>query len=113
MIAAGKTPVSICKSNLKYMYWSFAQQLAHHTVNGCNLRPGDLCGTGTISGATPDSFGSLLELSWNGQKPVAVGPDTRSFIEDGDRVLMRGYAQGEGYRVGFGECDGELLPARQ
>ncbi|KAJ1978695.1 hypothetical protein H4R33_005913 [Dimargaris cristalligena] len=103
---------SICHSNLKYLYWSFAQQLAHHTVNGCNLNPGDLCGTGTISGPTEDSYGSLLELSWAGQKEVALGPDTkRKFIQDGDSVLMTGYCQADGYRVGFGDCEGTIKPA--
>ncbi|KAI9137821.1 hypothetical protein BKA69DRAFT_1159517 [Paraphysoderma sedebokerense] len=105
---------TICKSNLKYMYWSFKQQLAHHTVNGCNMRPGDLCGTGTISGPTPDSFGSLLELSWAGQQSIDFGNGvTRKFIEDGDEVLMTGYCQSKegGFRVGFGGVTSVIQPA--
>ncbi|KAI9290981.1 Fumarylacetoacetase [Neoconidiobolus thromboides FSU 785] len=95
-------PVS--KSNLKYMYWTFKQQLAHHTVNGCNLRPGDLLGSGTISGADESSYGSLLELTWSGQKELQVGNNTRKFLQDGDEVDLIGYCQGDGFRVGFGNC---------
>ncbi|KAJ1919838.1 hypothetical protein H4219_001747 [Mycoemilia scoparia] len=107
----------ICRSNLKYMYWTIKQQLVHHTVNGCNIRPGDLCGTGTISGPIEDSYGSLLELSWSGQKDVLVGKDgsiTRKFIEDGDEVKLIGYCSNpEGnYIVGFGECVGKILPPK-
>lgn len=102
---------TVCRSNLKHLYWSFRQQLAHHTVNGCNMRTGDICGTGTISGPTEDSFGSLLELSWNGTKPLALAADTtRTFLEDGDTVVMSGVCQGDGYRVGFGECVGTVAP---
>jgi len=93
------------------MYWSLKQQLAHHTVNGCNTRPGDLCGTGTISGPTEDSRGSLLEITWNGQNEV--DGIKRKFIEDGDEIVLTGYCQGEGYLVGFGECSGKILPALQ
>ena len=105
-------PQRICASNTKYLYWSIAQQLAHHTVNGCNLRPGDLLASGTISGPTPDSFGSLMELSWRGSRPIQL-PDgeTRSFLQDGDRVTMTGWCQGNGYRVGFGDGAGAILPA--
>src|SRR5262245_51313350 len=107
-------PQIICRSNHRHLYWNIAQQLAHHTVNGCNLRPGDLLASGTISGPTPDSFGSLLELSWRGTKPLALpNGETRSFLEDGDRVTMRGWCQGQGYRVGFGEVTGKILPGRQ
>ncbi|KAJ1911227.1 hypothetical protein IWQ60_010240 [Tieghemiomyces parasiticus] len=103
---------TIARSNLKYMYWSFAQQLAHHTVNGCNLNPGDLCGTGTLSGPTEDSYGSLLELSWSGQKEISLGGEIkRKFIEDGDSVRLTGFCQGDGYRVGFGDCTGQIEPA--
>jgi len=103
---------TISRSNLKYMYWSLAQQLAHHTVNGCNTRTGDLCGTGTISGPTEDSYGSLVELCWGGQKEVDCGNGIkRKFLQDGDEVLLTGYCQGEGYRIGFGECRGKILPA--
>jgi fumarylacetoacetase len=105
-------PHTICRSNAKYLYWNVCQQLAHHTVNGCNLRTGDLLATGTISGPTPDAFGSMLELSWRGSKPIAFpNGDTRTFLRDGDRVTMTGWCQGSGYRVGFGEVSGTLLPA--
>jgi len=105
-------PHTICETNFKYMYWNVCQQLAHHTVNGCNTRPGDLMASGTISGPTEDSYGSMLELSWRGENPVDL-PDgeTRAFLEDGDRVVMQGYAQGDGYRVGFGTAEGKMLPA--
>ncbi|KAJ2139158.1 hypothetical protein IW139_000825 [Coemansia sp. RSA 353] len=104
---------ALTRSNLKYMYWSLRQQLAHHTVNGCNMRPGDLCGTGTISGLTEESFGSMLELSWSGKNPIKLGSSeiSRTFVEDNDTVRLTGYCQGEGYRVGFGECTGTILPA--
>ena len=104
---------TIARTNFKYMYWSMAQQLAHHTVSGCNTRVGDLMGSGTISGPTPDSFGSLLELTWNGTRPLALeGGETRSFIVDGDELTLAGWCQGDGYRVGFGTCAGKILPAR-
>jgi fumarylacetoacetase len=107
-------PHAVCRSNARHLYWSFSQQLAHHTINGCNLRPGDLLATGTISGPTPDSFGSMLELSWRGSKPVPLPNDeTRSFLNDGDRVVMTGWCDGPGYRIGFGEVSGRILPARQ
>jgi len=108
------TATTICKTNYGAMYWSMAQQLAHHTVSGCNLRVGDLMGSGTISGSTPDSYGSLLELSWNGQKPLTMADGTtqRSFLQDGDRITMNGWCQGQGYRVGFGAVTGKVLPAR-
>ena len=103
---------TVCRTNFRHLYWSMAQQLAHHTVSGCNTRVGDLMGSGTISGPTPDSFGSLLELTWNGKNPLTLeGGVTRSFIEDGDELILAGWAQGEGYRVGFGECRGTVLPA--
>ena len=95
------------------MYWTMAQQLAHHTVSGCNVRVGDLMGSGTISGTTPDSYGSLLELTFNGKQPLELGNGVkRAFLEDGDEVIMTGWCQGDGYRVGFGEVRGEILPAR-
>jgi len=103
---------TIARTNFRHMYWSMAQQLAHHTVSGCNTRVGDLMGSGTISGPTPDSFGSLLELTWNGEKPLTLpGGESRRFIEDGDRMTLRGWCQGDGYRVGFGECAGTIVPA--
>ncbi|MDP2778127.1 MAG: fumarylacetoacetase, partial [Anaerolineales bacterium] len=102
----------ISRSNLKHIYWSIVQQLTHHTVTGCNMRTGDLCGTGTISGPTEGSYGSLLELTWRGEKPIALpNGETRKFLQDGDIVVMKGYCQGEGFRVGFGEVTGKILPA--
>jgi fumarylacetoacetase len=99
----------ISKSNLKYMYWTFKQQLAHHTVNGCNMRSGDLCASGTLSGPTQDSLGSLLELSLNGANPIAVGDAKRAFIEDGDELIIKGKALGG--KIGFGQCAGVVLPS--
>ncbi|MGF6264742.1 fumarylacetoacetase [Paraburkholderia youngii] len=105
---------TIARTNFKYMYWTMAQQLAHHTVAGCNTRVGDLMGSGTISGPTEDSYGSLLELTWNGKKPLELQEGgTRTFIEDGDELTLVGWCQGDGYRVGFGACAGEILPARE
>eukprot|EP00043_Microstomoeca_roanoka_P019598 m.223630 g.223630 ORF g.223630 m.223630 type:complete len:421 (+) comp17026_c5_seq1:114-1376(+) len=107
---AGKV---VSHTNFKYMYWTMKQQLAHHTINGCNVRPGDLLGSGTISGTDPNSYGSMIELSWKGTKEIDVGDGmTRKFLQDGDSVVLTGYCQGDGYRVGFGECRGKLLPAR-
>lgn len=102
----------VTNSNFKYMYWTMEQQLAHHTVNGCNMRVGDMCGSGTISGPTPDSYGSMLEISWRGTKPVDM-PDgsQRKFINDGDTVKMYGYCEKDGLRIGFGEVSTEVLPA--
>lgn len=109
--AAEATQIS--RTNFKHMYWSMAQQLAHHTISGCNTRVGDLMGSGTISGPTRDSLGSLLEMTFNGREPITLKTgESRSFIEDGDALSLRGYCQGEGYRVGFGFCDGVVLPAR-
>uniref|UniRef100_A0AAQ5Y5N2 Fumarylacetoacetase n=1 Tax=Amphiprion ocellaris TaxID=80972 RepID=A0AAQ5Y5N2_AMPOC len=103
--------ISLCLS-LKYMYWTMKQQLTHHTVNGCNVRPGDLLASGTISGPDPESFGSMLELSWRGSKTIDLGGgQTRTFLNDGDEVTITGYCQGDGYRVGFGPCRGTVLPA--
>jgi fumarylacetoacetase len=103
----------VCNSNFKYMYWNMAQQLAHHTVNGCNVRGGDLLGSGTISGPTPDSYGSMLELAWKGTKPVQMSDGTeRKFIKDGDTVTMRGFCQNDKIRLGFGEVTSKLLPSK-
>lgn len=103
----------ICSSNQKYMYWNMAQQLAHHTVNGCNVKCGDLMGSGTISGPTPDSYGSMLELAWKGTKPLKMSDGTeRKFIQDHDSVIMRGYCEKNGIRVGFGEVSAKILPAK-
>ncbi len=102
----------ICETNFKYMYWSMAQQLTHHTITGCKVEVGDMMGSGTISGSTPDSYGSMLEIAWNATKPVTLdGGATRSFIEDGDTVIMKGYSEKDGIRVGFGEVRGKVLPA--
>jgi fumarylacetoacetase len=105
--------VSVCKSNFKYMYWNMSQQLAHHTINGCNMRTGDLCGSGTISGPHPGSYGSMLELTWKGTKPFVM-PDgsERKFINDNDTVIMRGYCEKNEIRVGFGEVAVTILPAK-
>lgn len=104
------TPHVISRTNLNYLYWSMTQQLAHHTGNGCNLRPGDLLASGTISGPTPDSLGSMLEICWNGERALDLpNGETRKMLEDGDTVIMTGFAQGDGYRVGFGEVAGELV----
>lgn len=109
----GKKPSQVCASNFKSMYWNVAQQLAHHTVNGCNINVGDIMASGTISGSTEDSFGSMLELSWNGTKDVKLEDgEERKFIEDGDTVIMKGFAEKNGIRVGFGEVSGQILPAK-
>ena len=104
-------PHPICRSNFRYLYWNMCQQLAHHTITGCNLRPGDLLASGTISGPSPDSYGSMLELTWRGSQPLALpNGESRKFLQDGDRVTLTGWAQGDGYRVGFGEVSARLLP---
>lgn len=103
----------ICQSNYKYMYWNMAQQLAHHTINGCNVEVGDLYASGTISGSEPNSFGSMLELTWRGQNPLKLSDGTeRKFIEDHDTIIMRGFSEKDGIRVGFGEVRGKVLPAK-
>ena len=103
-------PHRVCASNFKHLYWDLRQQLAHHTVNGCNLRPGDLLASGTISGPTPDSYGSLLELTWRGSKPLKLpSGEERTFLQDGDRVTLTGWCQGAGYRVGFGAAAGRVV----
>ena len=102
----------VSRSNFKYMYWNMAQQIAHHTSNGCNLNVGDLMASGTISGKNPDSYGSMLELAWGGQKPVQLtNGEQRTFIEDHDTVSLRGFCKKEGIRVGFGEVSAKLMPA--
>jgi fumarylacetoacetase len=109
----GKKASKVCTSNFKHLYWNVAQQLAHHTVNGCNINVGDMMASGTISGPTPDSFGSMIELSWNGSQQVSLGEDVkRNFLEDGDTVIMKGFAEKGGIRVGFGEVVGQVLPAK-
>jgi len=102
----------LSRTNAKYLYWNIAQQLAHHTVNGCNIQVGDLYASGTISGPSPGSYGSLLELTFNGQKPLHLpGGYERKFLEDGDTIVMRAHAERNGVRIGFGSCVGKLLPA--
>ena len=103
----------LSQTNYNVMYYSSAQQLAHHSSSGCPMRVGDLLGSGTISGPTPDSTGALLEMTQGGKAPVAVTGGTRTFIEDGDTVSLSGHAQGDGYRVGFGPCTGTILPAKE
>lgn len=102
----------ICRTNFKHMYWSMAQQLAHHTVNGCNIRCGDLMASGTISGPTEDSYGSMLELTWRGTKPFKLDDGSeRKFIQDGDTIILRGHCEKDGLRIGFGEVSAKVLPA--
>ncbi len=103
---------TVCRTNFKYMYWTMAQQLAHHTINGCKVNSGDMMGSGTISGPTPDSYGSMLELSWQGTKeiPLADGT-TRKFLKDYDTVIMKGYCKKDHVRIGFGEVSTKILPA--
>jgi fumarylacetoacetase len=107
---AGQPPERLSKGPMTAMYWTAAQLVAHHTVNGCNLRPGDLLGTGTLSGEARDSFGSLIELSQGGKAPLMLSSgETRSFLEDGDEVIMTAHAMREGFRIiGFGECRGRV-----
>ena len=107
----GGTETVIARTNYREMYYSAAQQLAHHTTSGCPMNTGDLLGSGTISGPEKDSRGSLLELSWGGKEPFAIAGGTRSFIEDNDTLTLRGLAQGAGYRIGFGDCVGTVIPA--
>ncbi|HGG04422.1 MAG TPA: fumarylacetoacetase [Aliiroseovarius sp.] len=108
----GKDATTIARTNYKQMYYSAAQQLAHHTTSGCPMNVGDLLGSGTISGPTKDSRGSLLELSWGGEEPIALDSgETRSFLEDGDTLTLHGAAKGDGYQIGFGPCTGTILPA--
>jgi fumarylacetoacetase len=107
------TETRVCRTNFKYLYWNVCQQIAHHTVNGCNLRPGDLLASGTISGEAPDSFGSMLELSWGGKNPVKLSNIAeRTYILDGDSVILRGFSEREGIRVGFGALKNTVLPRK-
>jgi len=106
-------PHRVSHSNFKYMYWNMCQQLAHHTVNGCNINIGDMYGSGTISGPEPGSYGSMLEISWKGTKPVKMPDGTeRKFIRDNDTIIMNGYAEKDGVRIGFGEVSTKVLPAK-
>ncbi|MCA0043513.1 fumarylacetoacetase [Celeribacter litoreus] len=109
----GKDETVIIRSNYNNMYYSAAQQLAHHTSSGCPMRVGDMLGSGTISGPEKGSRGSLLEMSWGGKEPLTLDTgETRSFVEDGDTLTLKGAAHGDGYKIGFGECVGKVLPAR-
>jgi fumarylacetoacetase len=111
--APGAEPGVVTHSNFKHMYWTMKQQLAHHACTGCPMNPGDLLGSGTISGPTEGTFGSMLEIAWKGTKPVAIGGGaSRKMIQDGDEVIMSGVCAGEGYKIGFGDCTGKLLPAK-
>ena len=115
-LQSSQNPLSetlLCRSNFRNMYWTVAQQIAHHTINGCNLNTGDVLASGTISGPTPDSFGSLLELTWGGKNPIVL-PDgsTRKFVEDYDTIIMRGFAQKGDIKVGFGEVKTTILPTK-
>jgi fumarylacetoacetase len=105
-------PQTICRTNFKYMYWSSVQQLVHHASSGCAMNVGDLLGSGTISGPEKNQRGSLLEISWNGTEPIELdGGVKRTFLEDGDSLVMRGWCQGDGFRVGFGEVEGTIVAA--
>ena len=107
-----KEPFKISGSNFKYMYWNICQQLAHHTVNGCNVKTGDMMASGTISGPAKDSYGSMLELTWRGENPIKLpNGEERKFLNDGDTVIINGYCNGDGYRIGFGNVTGQIFPA--
>ncbi len=111
MKAADLPPVTLSQTNFRHLYWNMLQQLSHHTINGCALRPGDLLASGTISGPTPDSYGSLLELTWGGSRPITLpNGETRTFLEDGDTLTLTGWCQGDGYRIGLGEVTGTIQP---
>ena len=112
MQAGGGEAATISRTNARELYYSFAQQLAHHASSGCAMRTGDLLGSGTISGPEKESYGSLLELTWGGKEPLTLpGGATRTFIEDGDTLTLLGHAQGDGYLIGFGACEGTILPS--
>jgi fumarylacetoacetase len=110
----GRPPEALALSNFRHVYWTMSQMIAHHTVNGCNLRSGDLLGSGTVSGPSPNEAGSLLELTDAGKRPITLqSTETRTFLEDGDRVVLRAWCERPGYpRIGFGTASGTLLPAR-
>ena len=107
-----QAPDQIVKTNFKYLYWSVAQQLAHHSVSGCNMRAGDMLGSGTISGEKKEEWGSLLELTWGGRDEITLGNgEKRKFVEDGDEIIMTGFTMKNGKKIGFGDCAGKILPA--
>lgn len=108
------TETLICESNTRYLYWTMEQQLAHHTINGCPVNIGDVMASGTISGPEPHQFGSMLERTWKGTKPIRLkNGEERKFIQDGDTIILKGYAQKDGIRVGFGTCEATVLPAKE
>jgi len=111
MRKSGKGPQRVSRGRFRGMYWTVFQMVAHHTSNGCNLRPGDLFGSGTVSGGDPDTRGCLLERTWGGTEPLKLDGETRTFLEDGDRVIFRGAAEKNGVRIGFGACEGTVQPA--
>ena len=113
MRATGCDAVRLSRGNLDYLYWTVAQLLTHHASNGCNLLPGDLLASGTVSGKVKSSRGCLLELAWQGQEPIGLpSGETRKFLEDGDEVIFRGYCDKPGFRrIGFGECRGTVVPS--
>ena len=111
MAPSGANETTIAQTNMRELYYSAAQQLAHHTSSGCPMRVGDLLGSGTISGPEEHNRGSLLEISWGGKEPFEIAGTTRSFIEAGDVLTLRGAAQGDGFKIGFGDCSGEIIPA--
>jgi fumarylacetoacetase len=114
LLTPGGAATTISRSNFKYLYWSMAQQLTHHTVNGCNLNVGDLMASGTISGPTPESYGSMLELSWRGEKPLPLSDGSeRKFLQDGDTLTLRGWCEKDGVRIGFGQAGGKILAAEE
>lgn len=111
--SAMKERETISHSNFKYMYWNICQQLAHHTSNGCNTKPGDMMASGTISGPTKESYGSMLELTWRGENPLMLpGGEERKFLQDGDTLTITGVCEGNGYKIGFGEVSGKILPSK-
>lgn len=113
IVAPDGSETTVCRSNYRHLYWTMVQQLAHHTVNGCNLKVGDMLASGTISGPTEDSYGSMLELSWAGSKKIELtNGEERTFLQDGDTVVMRGFGAKDGKRIGFGEVRTKILPAR-
>ena len=105
-------PFKVATSNMRYLYYGVAQTIAHHSVTGCNMGVGDMLGTGTISGPDKSQYGSLLELCWGGKNDIELpGGETRKFLKDGDSVVLRGVCRGDGYTIGFGECEGTILPS--
>ena len=105
-------PHLLATSNMKHLYYSVAQTIAHHSVTGCNMSVGDMLGSGTISGTEKSAYGSMLELCWGGKEPIALPTgEERKFLLDGDSIVLRGVCEGQGYTIGFGDCEGTILPA--